>query len=219
MTQVTLDPQRWADLQIFDESERTALLQLVVSNTSKLIEGIAAAIDGDDLASVAALAHKGANEVLAVGANELGQAFRELEIAVRSGGRERAIELGDRAQEVWPATRDAIETLVSPALRSDRSGRPATRLRARDRRGIDVREPRHRHARVELRVREAAVDALDRGDVGIVAPMSDLDVRLAGKAAIRGIGPDPNGLAAVGDREQRFEPRVRVDLDRLLLAI
>jgi threonine dehydratase len=43
----------------------------------------------------------------------------------------------------------------------------------------------------------AAVDALDRRHVGVVAAVADLDVVLAGQAAVGGVGADPDRLAAV----------------------
>ena len=62
----------------------------------------------------------------------------------------------------------------------------------------------------------AAVDALDRRHVGVVATVTDLDVGLAGQDAVGRVGADPDRLAAPpGTGQQRLQPGVGVDLDRL----
>ena len=49
----------------------------------------------------------------------------------------------------------------------------------------------HLHRRLQGRARGAAVDALDRRDVGVVAAVADLDVRLAAERPVGRVGGDP----------------------------
>ena len=78
----------------------------------------------------------------------------------------------------------------------------------------------HGDARLELGRGAALVDAADRRDVAVVAAVADLHVRLAGEAAVGRIGADPDRLAAaVLPGQQRLDPGVRLDLDRVVALV
>ena len=74
----------------------------------------------------------------------------------------------------------------------------------------------HPHRGAQLRLAPAAVDALDRGHVHVVAAVADLDVRLAAERAVGGVGARPTSAPSVraaaprptrGSRPPRTPPR------------
>ena len=115
-------------------------------------------------------------------------------------------EAGCGFRASWASwTRSALPTLHRP-----RSGARA---------GLRV-QARHRHRGVELGGAGPAVDALDRRHVGVGAAVADLDVGLPRQPAVGRVGADPDRLAALAAAgQQRLEPGVGVDLDRVRAAV
>ena len=92
---------------------------------------------------------------------------------------------------------------VARRQRARTNGHPLSRVRRSPDRPLAAR---HRHARLERRVGAAAVDALDRRDVRVVAAVADLDVALAGEPAVGRVDADPARLAV---RRPAAAPRSR----------
>ena len=73
--------------------------------------------------------------------------------------------------------------------------------------------------RLEVRARGAGVDALDRRHVGVEAAVADLHVALAGQAGGWSGRRRSRRARAVRPGQQRLEPGVRLDLDRVRAAV
>jgi HPt (histidine-containing phosphotransfer) domain-containing protein len=108
---VTLDPERLADLRVFDADELREVVAEVIESTSSLLQSIADSVAAGATSEVGRAAHLGRNYALSVGATELAGSFGALESAARNDDAAATRAALERAVVQWPDTRTAISKI------------------------------------------------------------------------------------------------------------
>ena len=107
-----LDADRLAQLRVFSPAELRVIATSAATVITDQLKRLERALARGDLDTAADAAHRGRNETLLVGADELTDAFAEVERASRARNPAVANAAAQQVNAVWPATQAAIERIA-----------------------------------------------------------------------------------------------------------